>query len=72
MEMLGILTKQIVLMGIWMGIGFYLYKRKYISDQGSKDIGSLLLHLVIPVIIFKNFLVENSVENINHLIPLLS
>lgn len=63
-----ILLKQIVIMFILMGMGFLLYKAKLISDQGSKDIGKLLLYLVIPVVVINNFCIKRSTENVQSLL----
>lgn len=68
MEIAGLLFNQIVIMFILMSIGFVFYKIKFISDQGSKDIGKILLYLVVPVVIVKNFMIERSAENISALI----
>lgn len=68
MEIAGILLNQIIIMFILMCIGFVFYKVKFISDQGSKDIGKILLYLVIPVVIVKNFMIERSAENVSALL----
>ncbi len=68
MSISSLLLNQIVIMFIFMGIGYIFYKIKFISDQGSKDLGKILLYLVIPVIVISNFMVENSSENIHDLI----
>ena len=60
----GLLLKQIVVMFILMSFGFLFYKIKFISDQGSKDISKILLYLVIPVVIIKNFMIERTAENV--------
>ena len=60
----GLLLKQIVVMFILMSFGFIFYKIKFISDQGSKDISKILLYLVIPVVIIKNFMIERTAENV--------
>ena len=57
-----LLLKQIGIMFILMCIGLILYKKKLITDQGSKDIGKLLLYLVIPVVIVSNFCIERTPE----------
>lgn len=50
-----LLLNQIFIMFIFMGIGFLFYKIGFITDQGSKDIAKILLYLVVPVVIVKNF-----------------
>ena len=57
-----ILLKQIVIMFILLGIGFFLYKKQMITNQGSKDIGKILLYIVIPVVIISSFWIERSPE----------
>ena len=57
-----ILLKQIVIMFILLGIGFFLYKKQMITNQGSKDIGKILLYIVIPVVIISSFWIEQSPE----------
>ena len=68
MGIAGLLLNQIIIMFILMCIGFVFYKVKFISNQGSKDIGKILLYLVIPVVIVKNFMIERSAENVSALI----
>lgn len=50
-----ILLQQIIVMFILMAIGFWLFKKNKITKQGSKELGSLLLYVVIPIIIIKSF-----------------
>lgn len=68
MEIAGLLLNQILIMFILMCAGYVLYRVKFISDQGSKDMGKILLYLVIPVVIIKNFMIERSGENVSALI----
>lgn len=62
MEIGMILLKQIVIMFVLMGIGFFLYRKKMITNAGSKDIGKILLYIVIPVVIISSFWVERTPE----------
>ncbi len=55
-----LLLKQIVNMFILMCIGYVFYKKKMITDQGSKDIGKILLYLVIPLVVINNFCIERT------------
>lgn len=65
---IALLFNQIIVMFILMMIGFVFYKIKFISDQGSKDIGKILLYLVIPIVIIRNFMMEFNTENVNALV----
>lgn len=68
MTLLYLLINQIGIMFIMMAIGYAFYKIKFISDQGSADISKILLYLVIPVVVVKNFMIERSAENVQILI----
>ena len=57
-----IILKQIVLMFIYMMIGFLLYKKKFVTKQGSKELGLILLYVILPVVIVKAYLVTFSAE----------
>lgn len=62
MEFALILVKQILIMFILMAIGFVFFKKKWITTKGSGEIGSLLLHLVIPLVIINSFWMDKSAE----------
>lgn len=62
MALLMILIKQVCIMFVLMGVGFVSYKKKYISDAGSRDIGKILLNIVIPVVVISNFCIEKTPE----------
>ena len=57
-----IILKQIILMFIYMTIGFLLYKKKFVTKQGSKELGLILLYVILPVVIVKAYLVTFSAE----------
>ena len=62
MELVLILLQQVVIMYILMFIGYMAYKRKLLSDQGTKDIGKILLNIAIPIVVISNFCVQKSAE----------
>lgn len=68
MELSMIILKQIVLMFIYMMIGFLLYKKKFVTKQGSKELGLLLLYVILPVVIVKAYLVTFSTELLRGLV----
>ncbi|MBQ2657647.1 MAG: AEC family transporter [Erysipelotrichaceae bacterium] len=68
MELVTVLLKQVLIMYILIFIGYYAYKKKLITDQGSKDIGKILLNIVIPVVIISNFCVERTPEKVSELL----
>lgn len=68
MEIAGLLLNQVFIMFVLMCLGFGFYRIGFISDRGSGDIGKILLYMVIPVVIVRNFLIERSAENVEALI----
>lgn len=68
MEIVVLLLKRLVVMFLFMGIGAILYRKKFISDEGSKSLGNLLIRLVLPCVIINAFLVERTAERINALL----
>lgn len=55
--------QQIFIMFLLMGIGYFFYKKQLISNQGSKDMGKILLYLVLPIVIIRSFMIPNNPEN---------
>ncbi len=68
MTIVVLLLKRLVVMFLFMGIGAVLYKKKFISDEGSKSLGNLLIRLVLPCVIINAFLVERTAEKMNALL----
>lgn len=68
MEIVGLLFRQVLIMFVLMGIGYVAYRKKWVSDQGTKDIGKLLLNVAIPVIVVSNFCVERTAERTQDLL----
>jgi len=57
-----ILLEQILLMFMLMGIGVLVYRKGFISKNGSKELGALLLYVVTPMITIKAYTIEASAE----------
>lgn len=62
MEIIALLIRQNVIMAIYMACGYFLYRKKIISQNGSADIGKMLLHLVMPMAIIKAYIRDFSIE----------
>lgn len=58
MEIVTLLISQIIIMFLYMLLGFALYKGKKISGEGSANMATLLVWLIIPAVIVKSFCVE--------------
>lgn len=67
MEIAMILLKQIIVMFVLLLIGMLLFRFQKISVQGSKELGSLLLYVVIPIVIIRSFCVEQTQQRITGL-----
>lgn len=67
MNILVILCKRLVSMFLFMFIGAILYKKKYISEEGSKSLGNLLIRMSLPCVILKAFQVERTPERLQAL-----
>lgn len=67
MEIILLLLKQNLVMFVYLVIGYFLYKKKLVSVQGSADIGRILLYIVMPTAILKSYLVEFSMERLEGL-----
>lgn len=57
------LINQTIIMFLFAGIGYILFRTKKISLEGSKSIGNILIFVVLPAVIIKGFMVERSKEN---------
>ena len=62
MEVVKVLFNQVIIMFILMAVGFVAYRKKWITDQGTKDIGKLLLNIAIPIVVISNFYIEKTAE----------
>ena len=58
MDIVLVLIKQLTVMFFYMVIGYVLYKKKFITEKGSRELGTLLLYVLLPCVIFDAFLTE--------------
>lgn len=63
METALIVARQIAIMFLFMGLGWIMFKAKWLTEQGAKDLSNLLLRFVVPSILISSFLVERTPEN---------
>lgn len=57
-----ILIKQIMVMTLLTALGFVLSKKQMLSEQSTKELGTILLRFVIPCIIIKSCITEFTPE----------
>lgn len=65
--MVYILLRQILIMALLMAIGVALMKKRILSEQGCKDLGAVLLNMVIPCVILKSYMIDFSYEKLREL-----
>lgn len=56
MELMLILLKQMVVMFLLMAVGFRLFKTGRVSLQGNKELGTLLLYVILPCAIVNSYI----------------
>ena len=59
-----ILLKQIAIMAMLTAIGLLLSRKGFLSAQGTKDLGAILLRIIIPCVIVKSYITEVSRERL--------
>ena len=55
-----ILLERIAIMALLMAVGVYLSRKGFLSEQGSRDLGAILLRIIIPCVIIKAYITEYS------------
>ena len=64
MQIAQIVIRQTLVMFLYMLAGFVLFKIKKMTVQGSRDIASTLVYLIIPAVLVNSFCVEFSAEKL--------
>lgn len=59
-----IIVKQIVVMFLLMMIGYCLYKKKMITLQGNKELGTFLIYIILPASIIRSYITELTSEKL--------
>lgn len=62
-----VLLNQIIVMFLLMGVGIVLYRKKLLSEQGAKDLGAILIKVIIPCVIIKSYFIKFSIEKLEEL-----
>lgn len=62
-----ILLRQIVIMALLAAVGVYLSRKGFLSAQGTKDLGAILLRVIIPCVIVRSYITEFSKERLAEL-----
>lgn len=68
MDLAMIVFRQTMVMFLYMLAGFVMFKAKKITVEGSRDIATILIWLVIPTVLINSFCVDFSVERLRELL----
>lgn len=60
--MIAILLRQIATMALLIAVGVVLSRKGFLSEQGTRDLGAILLRLIIPCVIIKSYIVPYTPE----------
>lgn len=63
-----VLVSQILVMFLLVGVGFWLYRSGRIGDVGSRDLGNVLVYVVLPAVIVNGFRVPRTQQNVEGLL----
>lgn len=64
MEIAAILFRQIVIMFLFMMIGVWLYRTDRLTRAGSKDLGNVLIYVIMPCVVLNAYMTEFSRERL--------
>ncbi len=64
MDAILILARQILQMFLLGALGFFLFRGKMVSQEGSRALGNILIYLALPATIINGFLVERTAEHL--------
>ena len=68
MDLFTILLKQLMIMSIFICIGYILFKKKMITFNGSKEVSNLLLYIVLLAVIINSYNVKSTPERVEGII----
>ena len=68
MEFMSVLIQQVVIMFLLMLIGVLLFRFKKLSVQGSKELGHVLVYVIMPGVVINAYMTEFSVERLKGLL----
>lgn len=68
MEMVPVLLRQLTIMALYMAVGYFLFRKKLVSVQGCKELGNLLINVILPCTIISSFCAERTPEQVSALL----
>lgn len=68
MEIAAILLRQIIIMFLFMMIGLWLFRTGKLTKAGSKDLGNVLIYVIMPCVVLNAYVTEFSRERLEGLL----
>lgn len=68
MEIVTILLRQIIIMFLFMMIGVWLFRTGKLTKAGSKDLGNVLIYVIMPCVVLNAYMTEFSRERLTGLL----
>lgn len=62
MQLARLVLNQVAIMLVLIFCGYFAFKKGYLTKQGSKDLGNILLYIITPAVIIQAFRMEYSQE----------
>lgn len=63
MDTILVIGNQILIMFVYMGIGWGLFRKNLVTREGSKSMAHLLLYCVLPSVVLRSFCIPRTREN---------
>lgn len=57
-----LVLKQVSIMLVLMSLGYYAYRKRFLTPQGSKDLSAILMYIIVPAVTIKSFMIESTAE----------
>lgn len=67
MEIISTIVGQVSIMYVLMAIGFIVYRKKLINEEGAKQISNLLVWVINPLIMLTRYQMEFSIDKLKEL-----
>lgn len=58
-----VIFRQTIMMFLYMAVGWGMYKKGLITEEGNKSMAHLLLYVILPCVIIKSFCLERTADN---------
>lgn len=59
-----LIFRQILIMFLYMAAGFFLYRKKLVTDEGSAGLANVFIYVVLPCVILRSFFTERTPEKL--------